>query len=145
MSTLILGPGEKVVREDEPVWYHSGYSKYGYSMAGKLVLTNKRFAFVHKTVSSSGGMFGFFKKTSVETMGIKINIPLDKVIGAATETRERKKGTLNDPPSLFSKELYNVLIVSLDAPEGVENPIFEVGDPSGWATAIQRKIGGEKV
>jgi hypothetical protein len=62
-----------------------------------------------------------------------------------TETRIRKKGTIDEPPSLFSKEEYNVLIVSLDTPEGQENPSFEVKDPEGWVTAIQKAIGGEIV
>lgn len=138
-----MGPGEKAIREEEGVWYHGGYTRYGSPIWGKLVLTNKRFTFLEQKVVKTG----LLKKTKhLETVGVRINIPISKLIGAITESRVRKKGTLNAPPSLFSKESYTVLIVSLESEEGVvENPIFEVKNPSEWATAIQRASGGEKL
>jgi len=142
MSVLMLGRGERVVRE-EPAWYHGGYSRYGYPMFGKLILTNKRFIFVQQRVVEKGWFLA--KKRELQTVGIKINLPIENVLGAITESRERKKGTLNEPPSLFSKEQYHVLIVSLDTPDGMENPSFEVADPQGWVKAIQRAVGGEIV
>ena len=50
-----------------------------------------------------------------------------------------------NPPSLFSKEPYKVLTVSLDTPEGIENPVFEVSGPDVWVTVVQRVVGGEAV
>jgi len=143
MSTVMLGRGERVVREETNVYYHSGYSRYGYPMFGKLILTNKRFIFIQQRVVERGWLLS--KRQELETVGIKINLPIESVLGAITETRERKKGTLNKPPSLFSKERYNVLVLSLDTPEGMENPSFEVADPEGWIRAIQRAVGGEMV
>jgi len=76
---------------------------------------------------------------------VKINLPIDNVIGALVETRTRKKGTLNTPPSLFSKEQYRILMVSLETEQGMENPAFEVHNAQDWVTAIQRGVGGEAV
>ena len=143
--SFFLGRGENVVREQERVLYHHGYSRIGSIMRGKLILTNKRFLFLEQRAVKSGGFLGFGKKTEVQTAGVKINLPTDSVIGAIVETRTRKKGTLNQPPSLFSKEQYQVLIVSLDTPEGMENPAFEVYNAPDWVNAIQRGIGGEAV
>ena len=113
----------------------------GYTMGGKLIATNKRFAFLEQRLVESGPFFS--KKRELQTVGIKINLPIDRVIGANVEARTRKKGTLNEPPSMFSKEQYNVLIVSLDTPDGMENPAFEVSELSMWVTVLQRAIGGE--
>lgn len=114
-------------------------------MWGKLILTSKRFLFLEQRSVKSGGFFGFGKKTEVQTAGVKMNLPIDGVVGATVETRTRKKGTMNQPPSLFSKEQYQVLIVSLDTTEGMENPAFEVYNATDWVNAIQRGIGGEAV
>ncbi len=141
--SFFLGRGEKVVREQQNVVYHNGYSRIGSLMWGKLILTNKRFLFLEQRVVKSGGFLGFGKKNEVQTAGVKINLPIDGVVGATVETRTRKKGTLNEPPSFFSKEPYEVLIVSLDTPEGMENPAFEVYNARDWISAIQRGIGGE--
>jgi rRNA maturation endonuclease Nob1 len=104
-------------------------------MWGKLVLTSKRFAFVEQRVVEMGRIR---KSRQLETVGIRISMPNEKVLGAHSEVRVRKTGT-------FSKENYGVLIVSLDTDRGVENPVFEVTDTQGWATAIQRAMGGEVV
>lgn len=140
MHGFILGRGENIVREEDNVHYHGGYSKIGRPMRGKLVVTNKRFAFVEQEVVESGFLK---KKKEIRNVGIRINIPVENVIGANIETRERKKGTLNEPPTLFSKEKYNVLIVSIEMPEGIENPIFEVSEPDVWMKVLERLIGGE--
>jgi len=143
--SFFLGRGEKVVREQPNVLYHSGYSRIGSVMWGKLILTNKRFLFLQQQNVKSGGFLGFGKKTETQTVGVKINLPIDNVVGAIVETRTRKKGTLNQPPSLFSKEQYQVLMVSLDTERGMENPAFEVYNAQDWVTAIQRVVGGEAV
>ena len=143
--SFFLGRGEKVAREQPNVVYHSGYSRIGSVMWGKLILTNKRFLFLEQRNVKSGGFLGFGKKTETQTVGVKINLPIDNVIGATVETRTRKKGTLNQPPSLFSKEQYQVLVVSLDTERGMENPAFEVYNAQDWVTAIQRAVGGEAV
>jgi len=131
--SLVLGPGETALREEQSVWYMGGYSRYGNEMWGKLILTSKRFAFVQQHVVEEGRI----RKTQrIETVGIKINLPREKVLGAQSEARVRKTGT-------FSKENYSVLIVSLDIDQGMENPVFQVADPKGWETAIQRAMGGE--
>jgi hypothetical protein len=143
--SFFLGRGEKVVREQERVLYHQGYSRIGSTMRGKLILTNKRFLFLQQQAVKSGGFLGFGSKTEVQTVGVKINLPIESVVGATVETRTRKKGTLSEPPSLFSKEPYEVLIVSLDAPTGMENPAFEVYNARDWVSAIQLGIGGEAV
>jgi hypothetical protein len=112
-------------------------------MFGRLILTDKRLIFIHQEVVERGGFLS--KKKELRNVGVKINLPITNVLGAITETRERKKNTIDDPPSLFSKEQYNVLIVSLDTSEGQENPSFEVRDPEGWVSALQKAIGGEIV
>ena len=88
----------------------------------------------------------FSTKRVSESGGIKINLPLEGVIGSKTETRVRKKRTLKNPPTLFSKEDYKVLIVSLETSSGlIENPIFGVMNANDWAIAIQRTTEGELV
>lgn len=143
--SFFLGRGEKVVREQSGVVYHSGYSRVGNVMVGKLILTNKRFLFLEQRTVRSGGFLGFGKKTEIQTTGVKINLPVDNLVGAMVETRTRKKGTLNTPPSFFSKEQYEVLVASLDTEHGMENPAFEVYNAQDWVTAIQRIVGGEAV
>ena len=143
--SFFLGRGEKVVREQPSVVYHSGYSRIGSVMRGKLILTNKRFLFLEQRAVKSGGFLGFGKKTEIQTAGVRINLPIDNVVGALVETRTRKKGTLNTPPSFFSKEQYQVLVISLETEQGMENPAFEVYNARDWATAIQRAVGGEPV
>jgi hypothetical protein len=99
------------------------------------MLTSKRFAFIEQEIVEEGRI----RRTQrIQTLGIKINLPNDKVLGAQTEARVRKTGT-------FSKERYSVLIVSLDTDRGVENPVFRVSDPKGWETAMQRAMGGEVI
>jgi hypothetical protein len=133
--SLVMGPAETVLREEQSIWYTGGHSRYGNPMWGKLMLTSKRFAFIQQRVVEEGRI----RKTQrLETIGIKINLPNDKVLGAQSEARVRKTGT-------FSKENYSVLIVSLDTDKGVENPVFEVADPKGWETAMQRAMGGEVI
>ncbi len=141
--SLVLGKDESVVRDDEGVLYLGGSIRFSNPMFGRLLLTNKRFAFVEQKTVESGPFFS--KKKELQTVGIRINVAVDKVIGAAMEIRTRKKGTLNSPPTLMSKEQYNVLIVSVDTDQGVDNPVFQVGDTAGWSTAIQRTTGGESV
>lgn len=141
--SLVLGKEEKIVRDESNVWYHNGSSRYGSPMWGRLLLTNKRFAFVEQGYVESGAFFN--KKKELQTKGIKINLPIEKVVGSATETRTRKKGTLNQPAGMLGKESYNVVIISLDTDNGVDNPVFEVVDPSGWSTAIQQATGGQTV
>ncbi|MBS7614949.1 hypothetical protein KEJ18_04380 [Candidatus Bathyarchaeota archaeon] len=143
MSVFMLGRDEHAIRDEPNAYYHRGHSRYGYPMWGRLILTNKRFIFIQQEVVERGGILS--KKKEVRNVGIKINLPVTSVLGAMTETRERKKGTIDAPPSLFSKEQYNVLIVSLDTPEGQENPSFEVRDLDGWTAAIQKAVGGETV
>lgn len=143
MSTVMLGRDEHAIRDEPNALYHRGHSRYGYAMRGRLILTNKRFIFIQQEVVERGGFLS--KKKEVRNVGIKINIPVANVLGAMTEARERKKNTIDEPPSLFSKEQYNVLIVSLDTPEGQENPSFEVRDIEGWTSALQKTIGGEIV
>ena len=133
--SFVLGPGESVIREDQSVTYLGGHSRYGNPMWGKLVLSNKRFLFIRQRVVETGRIM---KSSHVETIGVGINLPIEKVIGAHSDVRERKTGT-------FSKERYGVLIVSLDTDTGVENPVFEVTDTQGWTTAIQKGQGGEVV
>jgi hypothetical protein len=145
MSTFFLGRDEKVVREQPDVHYHGGYSRIGSYMYGKLILTNKRFVFAKQQTVEHGGFLGFGKQKELQTTGMPINITLDKVVGCQIETRTRKKGTLNEPASLFSKEQYQVLIVGMETLEGMESPIFEVSNPQDWSTAITRAIGGETV
>jgi hypothetical protein len=130
-----MGPGESVLREEQSVWYTGGYSRYGNPIWGKLILTSKRFAFVQQHTVEEGRI----RKTQrIETVGIKINLPREKVLGAQSEARVRKTGR-------FSKENYSVLIVSLDTDHGMENPVFEVADPKGWENAVQRAMGGEVI
>lgn len=143
--TFFLGRGETVVREQAGVAYHMGYSRIGSVMVGKLILTNKRFLFLEQRSVKSSGFLGFGKKTETQTVGVKINLPIDNVVGAIVENRTRKKGTLNTPPSFFSKEPYQVLVVSMDTEHGMENPAFEVYNAQDWVTAIQRSVGGEAV
>jgi hypothetical protein len=139
----MLGRDEHALRDEPNVRYHRGHSRYGYPMYGRLILTNKRFIFIQQEVVERGGFLA--KKKELRNIGVKMNLPITGVLGAITETRERKKNTLDDPPSIFSKEQYNVMIVSLDTPEGQENPAFEVSDPQGWTSAIQKAVGGELV
>ena len=143
--SFFLGRGETVVREQTGVRYHGGYSRIGSYMWGKLILTNRRFIFLQQNTVKSGGIMGFGKKSEVQTVGVKINLPVENVLGAMVETRSRKKGTLSEPPSLFSKEQYQVLMVSLETQSGMENPAFEVYNAQDWVTAIQRSVGGEAV
>ena len=129
-----------MLRDEMGVTYHSGHTRYGNPMFGRLILTNKRFLFVEIEAVKVGLLR---KKTEYRIKGIRINIPIDKVLSTAIETRVRKKGTLNAPPGLFSKEQYNVLIVSMEDATGIENPVFEVRNPQDWANAIQRVLAGE--
>jgi hypothetical protein len=144
MSTTFLGRDEKLIREGY-AHYHNGYSKIGRYMFGKLILTNKRFMFQWQESVAHGGFLGFGKKQEMQTRGTPINIPIDKLTNAVTETRTRKKNTLNEPATLFSKEQYQVLIVSMDTPDGSENPVFEVENVQDWQAAISRAVGGETV
>jgi hypothetical protein len=143
--SIALGAGEKVIREEDNVWYHGGFSRYGGAMIGKLVLTNKRFIYFRKEKTKErGGLLGLGTKDVLKVVGIAINLPIANVIGASIEQRERKKGTVNQPASLFSKETYSLIIVSMETMEGgVENPTFEVRDPAGWVDVITRIQGGE--
>jgi hypothetical protein len=139
----MLGRDEHAIRDEPDVWYHRGHSRYGGTMRGRLILTDKRFIFIQQEIVERGGLLS--KKKELRNVGVKLNLPVSSFIGAITESRERKKDTIDAPPSMFSKEKYHVIIVSLDAPEGQENPAFEVKDPEGWNTAIQKIIGGEIV
>jgi hypothetical protein len=139
----MLGRDEHAIRDEPNALYHRGHSRYGTPMFGRLILTDKRLIFIHQEVVERGGFLS--KKKELRNVGVKINLPITNVLSAITETRERKKNTIDDPPSLFSKEQYNVLIVSLDTSEGQENPSFEVRDPEGWVSALQKAIGGEIV
>jgi len=143
LCAFMLGRDEKAIRDEPNVWYHRGYSRYGYPMQGRLILTNKRFIFIHQELVERGGFLS--KKMELRNVGVKINLPVESILGTLTETRERKKNTIDAPPSLFSKEQYRVLIVNLDTPEGPENPCFEVSDIEGWTAVIQRITGGELV
>ena len=143
MCAFMLGRDEKAVRDEANVVYHRGHSRYGSPMFGRLILTNKRFIFIQQEVVERGGFFS--KKKELRNVGIRMNLPVEKVLGVMTETRERKKNTIDEQPSLFSKENYRVMMVSLDTSEGMENPSFEVRDVEGWAAAIQRAVGGEIV
>jgi len=143
MCAFMLGRDEKAVRDEANVVYHRGHSRYGSPMFGRLILTNKRFIFIQQEIVERGGFFS--KKKELRNVGIRMNLPVEKVLGVMTETRERKKNTTDEPPSLFSKENYRVMMVSLDTSEGMENPSFEVRDVEGWAAAIQRAVGGEIV
>jgi len=143
--SFFLGRGETVMREQSGVHYHGGYSRIGSYMWGKLILTNKRFIFLQQNTVKSGGIMGFGKKSEVQTVGVKINLPVENVLGATVETRSRKKGTMSEPPSFFNKEQYQVLMVSLETQSGMENPAFEVYNAQDWVTAIQRSVGGEAV
>lgn len=145
MSTFFLGRGEKLMREETGVHYHGGYSKTGYYMFGKIVLTNKRFIFIKQKTVEHGGFLGFGKKKEMQTAGMPINLPVENVVGCQIETRTRKKGTLNTPAGMFGKEQYQVLIIGLETPDGMESPVFEVRNPQDWATALNRVIGGEMV
>jgi len=145
MSTFFLGRGERVLREEHGVHYHSGYSKVGYYMFGKLMLTNKRFLFSRQETVAHGGFLGFGKKKELQTVGMPINLPVENVVGCQIETRTRKKGTLNTSAGLFNKEQYQVLIVGLETPDGMESPVFEVSNPQDWTSAINRAVGGETV
>jgi hypothetical protein len=145
VSTFFLGRDEKVIREQPGVHYHCGYSEIGRYMYGKLILTNKRFVFAEQRTVEHGGFLGFGKQKELQTSGMPINILLEKVVGCQIETRTRKKGTLNMPASLFSKEQYQVLIVGLESSDGIESPVFEVSNPQDWATAITRAMGGETI
>jgi len=144
MSTVFLGPNEKLIREGY-AHYHSGYSRVGHYMFGKLVLTNKRFMFQWQQPVAHGGFLGFGKKQEMQTKGTPINIPIDKITNVITETRTRKKNTLSEPATLFSKEQFQIMIVSMDTPMGAENPTFEVENIQDWQAAIQRAVGGESV
>jgi hypothetical protein len=139
--SFVAGKGESFVREEEAVWYHHGHTKYGSLMFGKLSLTNKRFMFTELEPVRVGGVFS--KRYETRTKGIRLNLPVERVIGAQGETRTRKKGTRNDPPTLLSKEQFGVLVVSMETDSGIENPVFEVGHPEEWVEAIQRLTGGE--
>ena len=143
MCAFMLGRDEHAIRDEPSALYHRGHSRYGYHMSGRLILTNKRLIFIHQELVERGGFLS--KKKELRNVGVKINLPISNVLGAITETRERKKNTIDDPPSLFSKEQYSVLIISLDTQEGQENPSFEVSDPEGWVSALQKAIGGEIV
>ena len=143
MCAFMLGRDEKAVRDEAKVVYHRGHSRYGSPMFGRLILTNKRFIFIQQEEVERGGFFS--KKKELRNVGIRMNLPVEKVLGVMTETRERKKNTIDEQPSLFSKENYRVMMVSLDTSEGMENPSFEVRDVEGWAAAIQRAVGGEIV
>jgi hypothetical protein len=145
MSSFFLGRGENVMREQQGVQYHSGYSKVGNPMFGKLILTSKRFVFAKQQTVEHGGFLGFGKQKELQTVSMPINILLEKVVGCQIETRTRKKGTLNAPAGMFGKEQYQVLIVGLETPDGMESPTFEVANPQDWAVAINRAIGGEAV
>lgn len=112
-------------------------------MWGRLLLSNKRFAYVEQKEVERGSFLA--KRKELQTVGIKINLPVEKVIGATVETRQRKKGTRSDPPSMFSKENFHLLIVSMETDYGVENPSFEVQNPMDWARTIQAVTGGERV
>lgn len=89
--SFFLGRGEKVVREQPNVIYRSGYSRIGSAMWGKVILTNKRFLFLEQRKVKSGGFLGFGKKTEIQTTGVRINLPIDNVVGALVDTRTRKK------------------------------------------------------
>ncbi len=143
ISTFFLGRDEKVVREQSDVYYHCGMSRYGSPMYGKLILTNKRFVFAQQHKVQQGGFIGFGKTAEIHTTAMPINIPLDKIIGCQIETRTRKKGTMSQPASAFSKEQYQIIIVGLETPEGMESPMFEVCSSQDWETALRRSIGGE--
>ena len=145
VMNFFLGRGETVVREQKDVIYHCGYSRIGSIMRGKLILTNKRFIFIEEREVKSGGFMGFGGNYETQTVGVKINLPIDNVVGATVESRTRKKGTLNEPSSLFSKESYDVVVISLDTEEGMENPAFEVYNGQGWVIGIQRAVSVEAV
>jgi len=143
--SFFLGNGENLVREQKDVIYHHGYSRIGSIMQGKLILTNKRFLFIEQKEVLSGGFMGFGGHYETQTVGVRINLPIENVVGAIVENRTRKKGTLDSPASLFSKEMYQVLVVSLDTEYGMENPAFEVYNAQDWVIGIQRAVGVEAV
>jgi hypothetical protein len=110
-------------------------------MLGKLVLTNKRVLFFEQKTVKTGGFLGFNQKVETQTIGAKLNTPVDAIVGSFVETWTRKKGSVNAAPSVFSRELFQVLVVSLETENSIENPSFEVNNPQDWVPAIQRVSG----
>jgi hypothetical protein len=139
--SVFLGRREYVVREQANVVYHRGKNDFGATMLGKLVLTNKRVLFFEQKTVKTGGFLGFNQKVETQTIGAKLNAPVDAIVGGFVETRTRKKGSVNAAPSVFSRELFQVLVVSLETENSIENPSFEVNNPQDWVPAIQRVSG----
>lgn len=110
-------------------------------MVGKLVLTNRRVLFFEQKTVKTGGFLGFNQKVETQTIGSKLNAPVDAIVGVFVETRTRKKGSVNAAPSVFSRELFQVLVISLETENSIENPSFEVNDPQDWVPAIQQVSG----
>jgi hypothetical protein len=130
---------ERVILEEDQVRYHSGLKSLEQSMLGKLMLSNKRLMFLQEEVVEEPGLF--HRKRDLDVVGLKLDLPVDKIVSTSTDTRQRKRGTWDARPTLLSDETYKVLILSLQTENGIENPVFEVATPDSWVSAIQSVAG----
>ena len=146
--SLTLIPGEKIIKEEDRVWYYGGSHLFEKTVVGHLILTEKQLLFYERRPVNSN---------SVETVGLAFNLPLTSLIGAKVEERTRSKNTrplwknmkqyerilsgrrtLNKSPGIFdAKETYYVLMLTFSVQQVMENPIFEVDDPIGWAKTFE--------
>jgi hypothetical protein len=135
-------PGEQISKEEDRVWYLGGYSTFARMMVGQLLATTQRLIFYEKRPTGS---------KTLETIGLALEIPLEKAIAVKFEKRLRRSSSrsrwddfrvyreimgrqfaANLPPTLLdSKEVYSVLLVATESDGRPESPIFEVRDPSG--------------
>jgi len=146
--TLTFIPGESVAKEEENVWYYGGYSGLGRMMVGHLVLTNRRIILYEKKPV----------KKALETIGVAIDIPLEKIVAVKFEERGRSPSSrprwdnpkiyrqtveglrrVNLPPNILNgREVYSALMVAIEDEAGLESPTFEVRDPLGWLNTVSK-------
>lgn len=144
--------GEKVVKEENVVWYFGGYSRAPNPILGKLIVTDSRLIFYEEKPKERAGLFS--RNIQLAPVGVIMSIPIKALIGVSIDRRLRSKSSkpnwrrnyrnviknpsqINRPPGFFdSKEDYSVLILSFDAGYFVENPEFEVPNVEEWVRIL---------
>ena len=112
---------EKVTREERPVWYVGGYSLYPKPIWGRLLLTNRRLAFIQQRVLDR-------ETRKFEDVKVCVESSHDKLRDAKSEIRDSEIGL----------HRFAVLAITLDTMTRVERPVFEVRDPEEWALVIEK-------
>jgi hypothetical protein len=119
--SMFMPLDETVTREERSVWYVGGYSLYPKPIWGRLLLTNRRLAFIQQRVLDT-------ETRKFEDVKLCVESSHEKLQDAKWEIRE----------SVIGVRRFAVLVITLNTMGGVEHPAFQVRDPEEWALVIEK-------